>query len=429
MFMQPQLRQKIVWGLFLLVMAWLVMPMVTSANSMPSFDLVLNGPSSVLLDETFQVDVVAQNVPEPGLYGVQFEVDYNPNLVSVDNLQLNPNLVFVVVDNIDAGNGKITLVASQQGQVDGLTGDVTLLSFDVTANASGSASFDLMNAKMSDHEADGFGVLSSSYTVNITAPATPTSLPTDPPPVETPTPETTNTPSSRPTVVPTSEPTDTPTSVPTSEPTSEPADTPTSEPATEPTSEPTSEPTAEPTDEITPEPTPVSPLPTPTSDPNPTVEPVMVDISGQVILTGRINDDWSGATITVDNGTQSAVTESNGNFMVENVSADGLNTNANSIIITADAPGYLSAVCAASQLVDPATVLVPVALVSGDINGDNLVDITDAAAVGVSFDKTGADLPADITRDGVVDIFDIVLVGVNFGEAGPQTWACAESPK
>jgi hypothetical protein len=62
--------------------------------------------------------------------------------------------------------------------------------------------------------------------------------------------------------------------------------------------------------------------------------------------------------------------------------------------------------------------------VSGDIDGDDVVDITDATAVGVGFGSTGPDLMADINRDEVVDIFDLILVSVNFGETGPQTWEC-----
>jgi hypothetical protein len=65
-----------------------------------------------------------------------------------------------------------------------------------------------------------------------------------------------------------------------------------------------------------------------------------------------------------------------------------------------------------------------VTLLSGDISDDNLVDITDATAVGASFGLTGAEIAADLNRDNLVDIFDIVLVSLNFGQSGPQAWVC-----
>jgi hypothetical protein len=37
-----------------------------------TIDLVMNGPAAVANGDTFSVTVVAQHVPDPGLYGVQF---------------------------------------------------------------------------------------------------------------------------------------------------------------------------------------------------------------------------------------------------------------------------------------------------------------------------------------------------------------------
>ncbi|MCB9107479.1 MAG: hypothetical protein H6633_24965 [Anaerolineales bacterium] len=68
--------------------------------------------------------------------------------------------------------------------------------------------------------------------------------------------------------------------------------------------------------------------------------------------------------------------------------------------------------------------LPSVTLVSGDVNNDNLIDISDATAVGLSFDQTGSNLLSDINNDAIIDIFDLVLVGSNFGISGPQSWNC-----
>ena len=145
----------------------------------------------------------------------------------------------------------------------------------------------------------------------------------------------------------------------------------------------------------------------------------MAAVSGQVVLAGRNGNNWSGAVAKINSSVeQSAATNINGNFEIANVPA-GLHT------ISADAPGYLSAVCSGVNVTAPQLVLSPVSLVAGDINDDDSVDIVDAAIVGISFGKTGPDVPADITQDEIVDIFDIVLVSVNYGEAGPKVWNCA----
>ncbi|MBN1220111.1 MAG: PT domain-containing protein [Anaerolineae bacterium] len=376
-----------------------------SAASAGSLTLKLDGPGFVNPGDTNTFVVVAQGVPEPGLYGVQFELNYDATLVSMDQLQLNPNLTFVVLNTVDNTAGKIIMVASQQGKVPGLTGDVTLLSFTAVAgDIPGIVNFAFANEKMSDFQAQGFDVASEDFALSINDPATPepTTEPTSEPTVE-PTPEPTVEPTTEPTVEPTSEPTVEPTSEPTVEPTTEPTVEPTSEPTVEPTTEPTVEPTSEPTAEPTPE---------------PTVEPATAAVIGQVILIGRAGNDWSGASVTIDDSGQSATSDSLGKMSIAKVVVGPVNS------ITADAPGYLSAACSGVTVTAPETTLQAVHLLSGDINGDDVVDITDATAVGAGFGHTGADLPPDITRDGILDIFDIVLVSVNFGEQGPQTWEC-----
>jgi hypothetical protein len=446
--------------------------------------LVMNGPASVNVGETFSVTVEAQNVPQPGLYGVQFEIDYDPSMISVDNLQVDPAFSFVLIQEVDNVAGKIRVVASQQGQVPGLTGNVVLLTFDATAAATPCwVTFTFENVKFGDAEANPFHVNPKSYRVRVGNPTAeptdePTAEPTDEPtvtpeptdeptaeptdePTVTPeptdeptvTPEPTDEPTAEPTDEPTvtpeptdeptAEPTDEPTITPepTDEPTAEPTDEPTvtPEPTDEPTAEPTDEPTAEPTDEptVTPEPTDeptaeptdeptVTPEPTdeptvtpePTDEPTVTPEPTTAPVSGQVILAGRANNDWSDAVVTVDDSGQNATTDAAGNYTIADVTT-GLHSS-----ISADATGYLAAVCANPNVISPETNLTAVALVSGDINDDDMIDVTDATAIGSSFGATGPDLEADINADEIIDIFDLILVSVNFGEVGPTTWVC-----
>ena len=335
--------------------------------------LAFDGPAAVDVSDTFSVTVVARNVPEPGLYGVQFEVNYDPALISASSLQLNPAFEFVVVQDTDNVSGTITLVASRQGAVPGLTGDVNLLTFDATAIMSGTVTFTFEDEKIGDSAANAFDIVTESYEVTIGQ-------------------------------VPTPEPTDEPTPEPTDEPTPEPTDEPTPEPTDEPTPEPTDEPTPEPTDE-------------------PTPEPELAVVSGQVILAGRAGNDWSDAVVMVDDSSVlSDTTDAAGEFSIADVPV-GAHTS-----ITADAAGYLPAVCISPTVTISETLLNSVTLLSGNIIDEPpdppIIDIADATAVGASFGATGPDLAADINRDLIVDIFDVILVSVNYGQVGPQTWDC-----
>ncbi|MCB0211985.1 MAG: hypothetical protein KDJ52_21770 [Anaerolineae bacterium] len=344
--------------------------------------LVLDLPSTVEAGQSFSGSIVAQNVSEPGIYGVQLELLFDTELITIDSAKANNGFDYVMSDNADNTNGKIVLIASKTGRVPGLTGNVTLLTFEATAkNATGTAEFTFNNTKLSDPQATPIEVTSTNGSIVVEGDATP--VPTD---------------------EPTPEPTDEPTPVPTDEPTPVPTDEPTPEPT--PTDEPTPEPTDEPTPVPTDEPTPV-----------PTVEPGKAEVIGQVILAGRTNNDWSGAEVSA-NGAATTNTDTNGDFSLVNIPAGP------GMIFTADAPGYLSAVCTEATVATPETVLNAVTLLSGDITNDDKVDIEDATAVGVSFDQTGSGLAADINQDEVIDIFDLVLVSINFGAEGPQAWDC-----
>jgi hypothetical protein len=389
-------------------------PTITpTVTTVPGVNLVPTGPATVTTGSVFSVTVEAQDVAGTGLYGFQFELSYDPALISAGNLQVNPDFTFVVIDEIDNTTGRIRVAASRQGDVAGLLGDVPLVTFDATAvGPSGTATFTLSNAKLGNPQAQAFSVTTQIYTVVIVPEGTPTPTPTTTAePTETPTitPTTTVEPTETPTITPTTtvEPTETPTITPTT--TVEPTETPTPTPTT--TAEPTETPTITPT-------TTVEPTETPTPTATPTTEPGNATVTGQVILAGRAGNDWSDATVTVDDSSQSATTDSAGNFSITNV-VSGTHSS-----ITADAGGYLPSICVSPTITAPTTALAAVTLLSGDVNDDDLVDITDATAVGMSFGLTGEGLPADINRDDIVDIFDIILASVNFGK-GSQTWNCS----
>jgi hypothetical protein len=144
----------------------------------------------------------------------------------------------------------------------------------------------------------------------------------------------------------------------------------------------------------------------------------VVIIIGQVSLPGRDSDDWSGVKIIVEDDEQpmSATTDEKGHFIAE-VSAGTYSA------IKADAPGYLPAICVNPVIGQAETALTNTALLSGDIDDDDRVDITDAVAIGLDFGANGSTVPADINRSGEVDVLDVILVGVNYGKS-TQAWEC-----
>jgi hypothetical protein len=401
-------------------------PVTVSSGPTPTLTLVMNGPTAVNSSETFSVTVVAQNVPSPGLYGVQVEIDYDPALISAGNLQVNPAFSYTLFSDTDNTLGRIRVVASRQGNVSGLTGEVSLFTFDATtANTSGVTTLTFAEAKIGDSQAQAFNAVSQNYSVSIGGPATPEPTTTPTPTPATPAPETpTSTPETptptpetpTPTPTPATPAPETPTTTPeTPTPAPEtPAPTPT--PATPVPETPTSTPETPTTTPETPTPTPAAGTPTPTPS-SPTPGPNSATVSGQVILPGRAGSDWSGATVTLS-GALSMSTFTTGSFSFTDVPEGTYPT------VTADAPGFLPAVCDTLTVSGPEEFLNIIMLLSGDVNDDGAVDALDATSIGVSFGLTGPDLPADINRDGEVDVFDLILVSLNFGQTGPQVWDC-----
>lgn len=83
--------------------------------------------------DTFKVSVVALGVTEPGIFGGQFEITYDTNYLTavedslVSGTALEP--VVVALANIDNSAGLVQYVASRKGNLDNVSGNVTLASF------------------------------------------------------------------------------------------------------------------------------------------------------------------------------------------------------------------------------------------------------------------------------------------------------------
>jgi YVTN family beta-propeller protein len=165
-----------------------------------------------------------------------------------------------------------------------------------------------------------------------------------------------------------------------------------------------------------------TPTRTPTRTPSPTATRAGSSLS--IYIEVGMQGLADSASITLDNSDQApaqanVTTETSGQVNIERVTTGGTTS------ITADAPGYLPAVCTDVTTNNPAAHLAAVELLGGDVNDDDTINIFDMAIVGNRYGQTGPDLPADLNRDGLVDIVDLTLVSMNYGKVA-QRWDCAE---
>lgn len=88
--------------------------------------------------------------------------------------------------------------------------------------------------------------------------------------------------------------------------------------------------------------------------------------------------------------------------------------------LTAVAPCHLTA--RKASVTSPSTGHTKI-LIAGDVNGDNLINIQDLAAMGNLFGQApGSLLCADLDESGIVNILDLSRAASNYGQQGPLTW-------
>ena len=334
------------------------------------------GPSEVNEGESFSIEVIASNIPDPGLFGFQFQLSWDDTVFSLvaDSAELNAD--FPVVAKFDIGEAGIQTAASRGGDVADLTGPLTLLSAEFQANVTTDpdvSTLSLSGVKLGRKGGLNVPVDQVIDLDVVVIQGEPTATP---------------------------EPTDEPTATP--EPTDEPTATP------EPTDEPTA--TPEPTDEPT-------ATPEPTDEPTATPEPTDSGIVGNVKVQGRADDNQAGHSVQ-DETDLFTLTDTNGDFSFPDAEFG-------TYTLTANSAGFLAATCTDVDHSSDPTVLESVILLAGDLDDSGEVDITDAVAIGTVFGSTEPDEIADLNVDGEVDILDLILMSVNFGQTSAgNPWVC-----
>ncbi|RLC89231.1 MAG: hypothetical protein DRI77_15900 [Chloroflexi bacterium] len=92
--------------------------------------------------------------------------------------------------------------------------------------------------------------------------------------------------------------------------------------------------------------------------------------------------------------------------------------------VNASYSGYLQSQKESVYVVGANVDIGVTALVGGDVNADNCINILDIVSIVGEFGQTGLPIsdPADINDDGTVNIFDLTISAGNFGRCGPTAW-------
>jgi Carboxypeptidase regulatory-like domain/Dockerin type I domain len=166
----------------------------------------------------------------------------------------------------------------------------------------------------------------------------------------------------------------------------------------------------------TPEPTPTL-VPTATFTPPPTPVPDSSSVRG--VLTYQSRTDHSGIKVelytTSGQFLSETATASNGSFAFSAVPAGDY-------VVQATAAGHLALQHAALVTNDRLGFDIGShTLKAGDTDGNQAIDLADAAFIGGNFNVPAPPAPntADLNRDGFINIRDLALVGGNFGLTGP----------
>jgi hypothetical protein len=147
--------------------------------------------------------------------------------------------------------------------------------------------------------------------------------------------------------------------------------------------------------------------------------PKVATVTGQVTRQHRSNH--AGILVTLTSGTLnlSTTTDAAGNFSIM------APTNPNTVSVTASRAGYLSARRASATVTAGGTVTLPaIALLAGDVSGDNCVDwVSDIQAIGNALGTAAnSNDRRDVNGNLQIDFDDLSRAAANGGLCGPSLW-------
>jgi hypothetical protein len=120
------------------IVGWAQVPQVAQAvppaqEEPVGLSVEVTGPGSVAVGDTFTVNVVANNILDPGIYGYQFVLNWDNAVFSPVGVTTNPDFPILAVTAL--GDSSYEIAASREGDVPDLTGPLTLVTLEIQANA------------------------------------------------------------------------------------------------------------------------------------------------------------------------------------------------------------------------------------------------------------------------------------------------------
>ena len=153
-----------------------------------------------------------------------------------------------------------------------------------------------------------------------------------------------------------------------------------------------------------------------------TPEPCCTTVSGTFTLQGRT--DHSGIQVLLwPSSNLRTTTDSSGHFSIPTVPAIA-DADTPTYTVEVSFPGYLTprtALDLRHQHLPAGVGFQKLALLAGDPNADNQVNIFDLVIAGNQFGNTGLS-SADINGDGRVNIQDLALISGNYGQDNEYVW-------
>jgi len=112
-------------------------------------------------------------------------------------------------------------------------------------------------------------------------------------------------------------------------------------------------------------------------------------------------------------GTTTTTTDANGNF--------SFTAPAGTYLVRATAPGFLPAEGDPVLFPGETTTMQTINLISGDIDGNGVIDQFDAMTIGMNYN--GSNVPvADLNNDGIINILDLEILALNYRANGALNW-------
>jgi hypothetical protein len=141
-------------------------------------------------------------------------------------------------------------------------------------------------------------------------------------------------------------------------------------------------------------------------------EPVALDgtLTGTALATKPVTVTLYELDLTVVDTTTVDV---DGNF--------SMTAPAGTYTVVASAPGFLKAQGSPVLTSGATTTLQSVALLAGDIDGNDVIDQFDALTIGMNY-NLAAPAAADLNNDGIINVLDLELLAANYRASGALAW-------